>query len=1110
MCAASILRTMLETDPRSYTGDIYFVSHNAKESKFVLQKVGGCVIIQVNHPSFGGVMSKGKITELFRDPPTDYKGKPFWSWNGELDREELIRQTHIMKEMGFGGHFMHSRAGLVTEYLGDEWFEHINAVADESESIGLEAWLYDEDRYPSGSGGGLVTKDERYRCKSIVNHEISHENFTWSAGVYAAFVAKICGSDIYAYKRIFECDDIDAAIKSQEDTAASLPGEWKVLYYTKGPYPVNTNFNDGSPLDTISREAVAKFIEVTHEKYKEKCGDRLGRSIKGIFTDEPRRFDSIHFDFSNPRERFGATCWTEELESEFEKRYGYNFIDKIPELFYCPMGEKVAPIKLHYFNLTCDLFCENYAKQIRDWCHENNIIFTGHGLEEESLRTQIICMGSIMRLYEYMDWPGMDELTESERKYWVPKQLASVVRQLGKDRMLSELYGCTGWQFNFRSHKAVGDWQALFGVNFRCHHLSWYTMEGQAKRDYPASIFHQSPWYKHYGRVEDYFNRFNAYNLEGRPACDVLLLNPIESMFCQIYIGWHDWNKQEITSAACAEIERKYRETFFMLTENHIDFDWGEEAIMARHWSLGRDEEGNALLNIGKMAYRVVIVSNMTTIRPSTVKMLREFMDMGGKVIIMGEEPKYIDAVAYDGEFALAIGALHIDYDEKSLVDAIRSTSCEYVDVLNADGETLKDVFVQSKHDFDGDDAFVVLNTDLDNAKYGISIAFKTESPRNVEIWDFATGEQYCADRRAHFENGCTVIETDLLAGETQCYVLRKKKDESLSIEQVLEDIEIIPTYDALEYTLDEKNVCVLDFAHWKREGEEWSEEKKEILQIDRLIRNEHKFMRRCEGMLQPWFVKKHMLDTVAEEIEIKFDFIIEKMPEGEIILACERPELNEYYVNGVKLSCPDENDFWIDICFKKLPIPKSALKIGENCVVVKTLYKFSSHLESVYLVGDFGVVAGHKTSQITDPLPQKLDFKSFKNQGLPFYSGNVTFKLSADEIKKKVSVSRGDRVFLSAKFHGAAVRVTSEVGIDEIIAWEPYDCDVTEAVLCEKDIYVTLLGTRKNTFGPLHVVPCVVHRCGHGSFTTEGDDWTDEYNLIEDGLREIRFTIKR
>ena len=87
-----------------------------------------------------------------------YGAKPFWAWNGKLDKEELIRQTEVMKEMGFGGFFMHSRTGLATEYLSDEWFDDINACADAAEKEDMESWLYDEDRWPSGSAGGIATK----------------------------------------------------------------------------------------------------------------------------------------------------------------------------------------------------------------------------------------------------------------------------------------------------------------------------------------------------------------------------------------------------------------------------------------------------------------------------------------------------------------------------------------------------------------------------------------------------------------------------------------------------------------------------------------------------------------------------------------------------------------------------------------------------------------------------------------------------------------------------------------------------------------------------------------------------------------------------------------
>ena len=57
-------------------------------------------------------MNKKEMLGIFQNPGSAYRGKPFWSWNGELDEKELIRQVGVMREMGFGGFFMHSRSAL--------------------------------------------------------------------------------------------------------------------------------------------------------------------------------------------------------------------------------------------------------------------------------------------------------------------------------------------------------------------------------------------------------------------------------------------------------------------------------------------------------------------------------------------------------------------------------------------------------------------------------------------------------------------------------------------------------------------------------------------------------------------------------------------------------------------------------------------------------------------------------------------------------------------------------------------------------------------------------------------------------------------------------------
>ena len=87
---------------------------------------------------------------LFRAPTKEYRGAPFWAWNCRLEEQTLRRQIREMKEMGFGGFFMHARVGLATPYLSEEFMDMVRACADEGEKTGMIPWLYDEDRFPRG------------------------------------------------------------------------------------------------------------------------------------------------------------------------------------------------------------------------------------------------------------------------------------------------------------------------------------------------------------------------------------------------------------------------------------------------------------------------------------------------------------------------------------------------------------------------------------------------------------------------------------------------------------------------------------------------------------------------------------------------------------------------------------------------------------------------------------------------------------------------------------------------------------------------------------------------------------------------------------------------
>lgn len=1044
--------------------------------------------------------SRQELAGRFAQPGAAYRGKPFWSWNGELEKEELLRQVHVLKEMGFGGFFMHSRAGLATEYLGDEWFDLINAVADEGERLGMEAWLYDEDRWPSGSAGGKVTVEPQYRMKSLVLAEMDPARFAWTDAAVCVFAARLDGLALYACRQLQPGEDPAAA-------AAALdgPGEPKILCFTVEPDPCSSTYNGTTYIDTMSTAAVRRFMELTHEEYKKRCGDRLGRSIKGIFTDEPHRGHTLDDRRVEDGVMKCSVSYTDDLFAEFEKRYGYDPVPKLPELFYRPEGRAVAPVKRDYIDLCCSLFVERFAEPIDRWCRENGMVFTGHVLHEDSLVNQTVPNGSLMRFYEHMGYPGIDVLGEGNRCWWVAKQLDSAARQCGKPWRLSELYGCTGWQMDFRSHKAVGDWQALFGVNVRCPHLSWYTMEGEAKRDYPASILHQSPWYADYDLVESYFARFGVLMSEGEPACDVLVLNPIESVWCQAYAGWANW----IYSAdpAASALERRYAELFGQLAGRQIDFDYGEEEMLSRLAAVEQTAGGRPVLRVGRAAYRVVVVSGMVTMRPSTAALLSAFLEAGGTVIFAGDPPAYLNAEPSDVPSALAAHAGAVTVPAEAAAEAVQRATAYHTAVSTGQGTPDPQVFCRVRLcEAAGCRIAVVLNTDRERPREQVTVTLDAGGASAVEEWDLRTGKRYAVPQ-ARFRDGLVEISTSLYAAGSRAFVLLPAPEAAAPQEKRRPAGEVV-LREPVAYRLSEETPCVLDFARWRFRGGEW-QPAQEVLRVDAAVRDLVGIEHRGGGMLQPCYAKRFDAEVYGE-LELEYEFFVDELPEGPLTLAAERPERNEYRLNGTPLHCPDPGRFWVDIAFKRMPLELSLLRPGRNVVTVKTAFRRTSNVETVYLLGRFGVALDGVRKTLT-ALPERIGFGNLADYRLPFYTGSVFYELPAG-LPSGLELTPGDRITLSPEsFHGALFKVYADGRLLDRVGWEPYEADVTEALREGQRLTVELVGTRRNTFGPLHLVPLYDTSYGPEHFVMTGERWTDAYNLIDSGIHGgIRLTVQR
>jgi len=135
-------------------------------------------------------------------------------------------------------------------------------------------------------------------------------------------------------------------------------------------------------------------------------------------------------------------------------------------------------------------------------------------------------------------------------------------------------------------------------------------MAGEAKRDYPAVIGYESPWYKEYKYVEDYFSRVGTSMTCGRALTRVGVIHPIESY-------WLCFGPTETSGSEQQFRDQAFEDLTSWLMHGLMDFNFISESLFPNQTSLTSISRDTPL-KVGECEYDVVIVPNLKTIRSST------------------------------------------------------------------------------------------------------------------------------------------------------------------------------------------------------------------------------------------------------------------------------------------------------------------------------------------------------------------------------------------------------------------------------------------------------------------------------------------------------------
>ncbi len=992
-----------------------------------------------------------------------FRSLSFWSWNTDMAEAEIREQIRDFRQKGIHGFFVHARAGLLIDYMGEDWFRALSVAVDEAEKQHMQVWLYDEDGWPSGFAAGRIPaygerlQNKRLKfCYGMPEAEARHR--------VARFVPQ--GS---TYRLMQDWDNV---------------GEADLCFY----YEVNAHY-----ADLLEEETTGLFLRLIHETYRERFGEHFGKTIQGVFTDEPQL------------NTFGLP-WSFCLCEEFAGQNGYDLLSRLWLL--AVDGEGYEALRHDFWNTVNDLFLHRYTEKIYRWCEKNGLKFTGHFACEDGLCNQVASNGGVMVNYAYMQIPGIDHLGLRITTPVLMRQVSSVARQLGRKQVLSESYGCAGWNISFAQMAWIWGWQASQGITLPCLHVSATSIKGIRKRDYPAFYSYQEPWWERYGLMSDWICGLNSTLTRGERAADVLVISPLTSVWCA-------YRTPENAPIKIMDISGQFRVLVENLIDIQVNFDIGDEKLMK---TIARVEDH--CLWVGEIPYRTVIVAESISLESHTLQLLNEFSEAGGTILFVNQRPtaengrrgpeidgKYRQIRGKDIQNRREILRKYFDFVHYERPLSVRERGSERI---------ARDVAAQTR--MEGDGVWLYLwNSDESDRRELTLVA-----QGHKRIWQVDPGTLQKTPLRAEYDAEHTYV--DFLFHPMQSLLFWAENGwEERGGESGLLRTDYVR--DARVEVCDD-NALLLDYASFCIGDGPYSVPRPVIRLYDEIYEA-------AAGR-----------EEAFADVKVKFTFRTAGISGQPVWLAAELGDCSGVWVNGKR---PErELGWWIDKAIRRLDITDLVCE-GENSVVLayripkllnnpdlskvfeteRNRFCRPVEVENIYIGGRFDVETGEITRSANCLMAKNTAFcliprrpkchDELTTQGLPFYRGRVRYTFSV--------MKSEDRVLLCLeRIHGVLCDVAVNGRWVASLPFPPYETELTDWLSeGENTVSVLLYGSNRNLLGPHHHVKGEPNFVGPSTFKgrkgfedfvsadiAKEHTWQEDYALVPFGLEKIRIKYMR
>ncbi|MGH9402702.1 MAG: glycosyl hydrolase, partial [Terriglobia bacterium] len=465
------------------------------------------------------------LYEKFEDPDRRYSIRPFWFWNGKLEGGELRRQIKQMVDHGVYGAYAHNRDGLETPYLSESWWQAVGEALKAAREYGFSLCMVDEFEWPSGEArdywmpginkSRVVAANPDFHMRRLRADETHVQGprqirIVLPNQTAAVVVGRLIGRDTLEGESL-KTLPIQNGAKQIEWNAPE--GDWIVFAYG---VEEAIGQPDHGTVDLMSRDAIAKYIEIYYEEFYRRYGEYFGSTMPATFADHEGDY--------------GAKLpWTPALLGAFRRKAGYSLEAYLPALKY-DIGTKTEKVRCDLLDTVSELYSDNFFKQVTDWCQQHKIDHSGH-VWEESLFFGPAEQGDFFRILRSLSNPGCDTLVEWGRQSVWLKEDASVADFEGR-HVVCENQGVQGEDSYLSPERMrrVSNCLGAWNIGEFIPHAFDYDL---SRINYPPDWFRSQPYLPWFRAYADQMRRISFINRESHYVADIALLYPQVSIWGQ-------------------------------------------------------------------------------------------------------------------------------------------------------------------------------------------------------------------------------------------------------------------------------------------------------------------------------------------------------------------------------------------------------------------------------------------------------------------------------------------------------------------------------------------------------------------------------------------------